>query len=112
MDPEATGPVRVETYTVTFDREGHPERGIVACRTKADARAWGSTFDTDALRALCAEDPIGRSGHCRRTGPSSCSPEARGLTFHQASRAGGASGRGGPPRCRIVRVTLRGPGGK
>ena len=24
IDPEATGPVRVETYTVTFDREGRP----------------------------------------------------------------------------------------
>ncbi len=68
VDPEATGPVRVETYTVTFDREGTPERGIVACRTKADARAWGSTFDTDALRALCAEDPIGRSATLQADG--------------------------------------------
>ena len=27
VDPEATGAVRVETYTVTFDRDGAPERG-------------------------------------------------------------------------------------
>ena len=60
VDPEATGPVRVETYTVTFDREGSPERGIVVCRTKDDARAWGSITDPDVLGALCAEDPIGR----------------------------------------------------
>ncbi len=44
---------------MTFDREGTPERGIVACRTKDDARAWGSTVDPDVLRLLCAEDPIG-----------------------------------------------------
>ena len=59
VDPEATGEVRVETYTVTFDREGSPERGIVVCRTKDDARAWGSITDPDALGELCAEDPIG-----------------------------------------------------
>ncbi len=61
VDPDATGPVRVETYTVTFDREGNPERGIVACRTKDDARAWGSAVDADVLRALWTEDPIGRT---------------------------------------------------
>jgi acetyl-CoA C-acetyltransferase len=53
--------VRVETYTVTFDREGNPERGIVACRTKDDARAWGSAVDPDVLRALWTQDPIGRT---------------------------------------------------
>jgi acetyl-CoA C-acetyltransferase len=61
VHPDATGPVRVETYTVTFDREGNPERGIVACRTKDDARAWGSAVDADVLRALWTQDPIGRT---------------------------------------------------
>jgi acetyl-CoA C-acetyltransferase len=62
VDPDATGPVRVETYTVTFDREGTPERGILACRTTEGTRAWGNVDDPDELTRLCAEEGIGRTG--------------------------------------------------
>ncbi|MFZ0251806.1 MAG: acetyl-CoA acetyltransferase [Acidimicrobiales bacterium] len=62
VDPDATGPVRVETYTVTYDREGAPERGILACRTADGNRAWGNVSDPDALALLCAEEGIGRTG--------------------------------------------------
>ncbi len=62
VDAGATGPVRVETYTVTFDRHGQPELGIVACRTADDSRAWGNVRDVDTLGDLCAEEGIGRSG--------------------------------------------------
>jgi len=62
VDAEASGPVRVETYTVTFDRDGTPERGILACRTGDDSRAWGNVTDPDALALLCAEEGIGRTG--------------------------------------------------
>jgi acetyl-CoA C-acetyltransferase len=62
VDSAATGPVRVETYTVTFDREGNPGRGIVACRTAGDSRAWGNIVDPDTLTLLCTEEGIGRSG--------------------------------------------------
>jgi len=62
VDSAASGPVRVETYTVTFDREGNPERGIVACRTADDSRAWGNIDDADTLASLCAEEGIGRTG--------------------------------------------------
>ena len=62
VDPDATGAVRVETYTVTFGRDGAPERGIVACRTGDGARAWGNVEDADALAQLCAEEGIGRTG--------------------------------------------------
>ncbi len=61
LDPGATGEVRIETYTVTFDRAGSPERGIVVCRTKDGARAWGSVRDPDALGAWCDVDPIGHT---------------------------------------------------
>ena len=54
--------IRVETYTVTFDREGRPERGIVACRTARDDRAWANVLDADLLAQLCAEEGIGRTG--------------------------------------------------
>jgi acetyl-CoA C-acetyltransferase len=62
VDPEASGPVRVESYTVTFDREGRPERGIVACRTRGDARAWGNVNDPGELEALWRAEGIGRTG--------------------------------------------------
>jgi acetyl-CoA C-acetyltransferase len=62
VDPEATGLVTVETYTVAFDREGAPERGILACRTADRSRAWANVTDLDALTLLCAEEGIGRSG--------------------------------------------------
>jgi acetyl-CoA C-acetyltransferase len=62
VDSAADGPVRVETYTVTFDREGQPERGIVACRTPGDQRTWGTITDPDTLASLCAEEGIGRAG--------------------------------------------------
>jgi acetyl-CoA C-acetyltransferase len=62
VDAGATGPVRVETYAVTFDRDGAPERGILACRTAAGSRAWANASDPDALALLCAEEGIGRTG--------------------------------------------------
>ncbi|HEX4433990.1 MAG TPA: hypothetical protein VH012_04115 [Acidimicrobiales bacterium] len=62
VDPDARGAVRIETYTVTFDRDGAPERGIVACRTGDGARAWANVSDPDALAQLCAEEGIGRTG--------------------------------------------------
>ncbi len=62
VDAEATGPVRIETYTVTFDRDGGAERGIVACRTAEGSRAWANVGDPDALALLCAEEGIGRTG--------------------------------------------------
>ena len=62
VDPDATGTVRVETYTVTFDREGVPERGIVAARTPEGTRAWGNVTDADTLAQLCAEEGVGRTG--------------------------------------------------
>jgi acetyl-CoA C-acetyltransferase len=68
VDSEATGPVRVETYTVTFDRDGNPERGIVACRTAEDSRAWANITDADTLAALCVEEGIGRKGDLAQDG--------------------------------------------
>ncbi len=62
VDSEASGKVRVETYTVTFDRDGAPERGILACRTAEGSRAWGTIADNDTLHELCAEEGVGRTG--------------------------------------------------
>jgi acetyl-CoA C-acetyltransferase len=61
VDAEGSGKVAIETYTVVFDREGEPERGIIACRKRDRTRVWGNIYDADLLSALCAEDPIGRT---------------------------------------------------
>lgn len=53
------GPVIVETYTVTHDREGAPVTGIVACRCAAGARTWATTTDPDALALLTSVDVVG-----------------------------------------------------
>ncbi len=61
VDPDAHGPVTVETYTVTFSREG-PERGILACRSESGARTWATVEDPSELASLTAAEGIGRSG--------------------------------------------------
>lgn len=68
VDDAPRAPVRIETYTVTFDRDGAPERGIFACRTGAGARTWGNITEPDLLADLCREDPIGRTGTVRADG--------------------------------------------
>ncbi|HVX19800.1 MAG TPA: acetyl-CoA acetyltransferase [Acidimicrobiales bacterium] len=62
VDDAATGPVTVETYTVTYDRDGRPDGGIAACRTAAGARTWARITDADDLGSVVAADGIGRTG--------------------------------------------------
>ncbi len=57
-----TGRCEVETFTVTYDREGSPERGIVACRVGAGRRAWANVTDPDQLSALIAAETPGWTG--------------------------------------------------
>ena len=47
---------------MTFDRDGAPERGILACRTGDGRRAWGNVSDAETLALLCAEEGVGRTG--------------------------------------------------
>jgi acetyl-CoA C-acetyltransferase len=68
VDGEASGPVHIETYTVAFDRDGALERGIVACRTADDTRAWANIADPDTLAELCADEGIGRKGTLAASG--------------------------------------------
>jgi len=60
---DAVGPATIETYTVTFDREG-PRRGIVVARNTQGERVVANTANDDAaLAQLIAHDPIGTSGN-------------------------------------------------
>jgi acetyl-CoA C-acetyltransferase len=59
----AAGPATLETYTVVFDREGAPARGIVLGRTEAGRRFLANTpEDRDLLEAFVAREEVGRPG--------------------------------------------------
>ncbi len=51
----------VETYTVMHDRENQPERGLVACLTADGRRTWGFTTESTTMKAMVAEEFVGRS---------------------------------------------------
>jgi acetyl-CoA C-acetyltransferase len=68
VDPDATGTVVVETYTVTYHHDGTPDLGIVACRTPGNVRTWANVRDPEALADLVASDPIGRQGTLEGSG--------------------------------------------
>ena len=60
---EARGPGTLETYTILFDREGQPVRGIVLGRTQAGERFLANTPDDRAsLEAMLASEAVGRIG--------------------------------------------------
>jgi acetyl-CoA C-acetyltransferase len=58
------GPAVIETYTVVYDKEGAPVRGIVLARLPDGRRAVTNTAaDRAVLEALAAEEAVGRRGH-------------------------------------------------
>ena len=65
-----SGDATVETYTVLFDREGAPERGIVIGRTADDARFIANTppGDRGTLDAMTKHEAIGTRGRVSRAG--------------------------------------------
>jgi acetyl-CoA C-acetyltransferase len=62
LDTEHAGAVTVETYTVMHDRDGRPERALAACLTPAGARTWGHLTDDASMKAMTAEELVGRPG--------------------------------------------------
>jgi acetyl-CoA C-acetyltransferase len=65
-DP-AEGRATLETYTVLYDRDGAPERGIVLGRTAEGRRFVANTpEDRELLEAFVASEQIGREGTLRR----------------------------------------------
>jgi len=60
FDPNATGPVTIESYTIAYDRDGSLERGVVACRPPSGTRTWASVEDPDDLGALTTAEGVGR----------------------------------------------------
>jgi acetyl-CoA C-acetyltransferase len=66
---EADGPASVETYTVLFDRDGSPSRGIVVGRLEDGRRFLANTPEDPGLaEALAATEAIGRRGVVSHSG--------------------------------------------
>ena len=63
------GTGRIEGYTVVYDREGAPARGIVIGRTDEDQRFIANTpADRALLERFVASEQIGRKGRLSRDG--------------------------------------------
>ncbi|MCP4039539.1 MAG: acetyl-CoA acetyltransferase, partial [bacterium] len=56
----------VETYTMVYDREGRPARGIVIGRTEEGVRFLSNTPDDLAINErVVADEFVGQSGRVR-----------------------------------------------
>jgi acetyl-CoA C-acetyltransferase len=69
-DTESTAPAqgrgRVETYTILYDREGAPARGVVVGQTAEGRRFVANTpDDRELLDAFAVRDDVGREGRLR-----------------------------------------------
>lgn len=65
VDEKAEGDAIIETYTVEFNRDGSPLRGLIVGRLKSSGHRFLANHADDAtLKQLCSQDlePIGRSG--------------------------------------------------
>jgi acetyl-CoA C-acetyltransferase len=60
LDADYTGAVTVEGYVVMHDRDGEPQNAFAALRTPTGARAWGTTNDPAAMKAMTEEEHVGR----------------------------------------------------
>lgn len=60
---EVDSAVTVETSTVTHDREGGPERAILATLLPDGRRAWGLTSDPAAMKEIETTETAGHPGH-------------------------------------------------
>jgi acetyl-CoA C-acetyltransferase len=62
----AEGDARIDSYTVVYDRDGAPGRGIVVARLADGRRALGHTpSDRALLEAFAAAEQVGRRGRMR-----------------------------------------------
>jgi len=69
VDPDAKGPAVIEAYTVSYDRDGKPCRGIVLGKTDNGSRFMANTPDSlGFLESFVAEEQVGTSGVLSRDG--------------------------------------------
>jgi len=59
---EAAGDVSLETFTVTYDRDGAAERAIVVSRTPGGERVWANSDDPAVIDALVSAEVLPTDG--------------------------------------------------
>lgn len=62
VDPDLQGPVTVETYTISHDREVGPVAATFAVRSSAGTRGWATISKADELRSIAGTELIGTTG--------------------------------------------------
>jgi acetyl-CoA C-acetyltransferase len=67
LDDDWTGPVTIESATVVHDRNG-PTHALVAARTPAGDRTWGSSTDPIFMRAIENDEIVGMPARRSSTG--------------------------------------------
>ena len=66
---QANGRARIESYTVFYDREGAPTRGIAIGRLEGGDRFIANTAeDRQVLEELLAREAVGREGRVSQRG--------------------------------------------
>jgi len=69
VDPGALGPAVIEAYTVSYDREGKPSKGIVLGKTEGGSRFLANTPDSvNFLEGFVVEEQVGTQGVLTRKG--------------------------------------------
>jgi len=59
---EADGDVSLETFTVTYDRDGAAEQAIVVSRTPKGERVWANSQDPGVIETLVGAEVLGTAG--------------------------------------------------
>ncbi len=67
---EANGQGKVETYTVSHDREGNPAIGIIVVRLFDGHRCWANVTDPALLHHIEQVELIGQTGQVRHHQPT------------------------------------------
>lgn len=62
------GPVTLEAGTVVHSREGAPETAFAAMLLEDGRRAWGTTTEPDAMKAMVTDEFVGRSARLSAEG--------------------------------------------
>ena len=60
-DPTFAGKGTIDGYTVIYDRNGRPERALVALLTDEGARVWGGSTERASLVAMVDEEHVGQT---------------------------------------------------
>jgi len=68
VNPEMTGAVTVETYTIAWSRDQGPVSATLALRDAAGVRSWGFITDETVLSSIAGSEVCGRSATLMSSG--------------------------------------------